>query len=220
MAKRVDSCVMPFRNVILAAVSSNVSNTLLSPNAALSPRMFAEAEAWAHFRVRKLKFRLHPRNATTNDQAAAFLGGVQDTLPTTVAIGVELISGVFSAGDSTVPTNWVSVPRSQLAGPLPWYKTIPGTADATEEAPGYLVVQSGGATDNYALEVVGEFEFKTSVNTANTPLARNARIAVVEERVRLGQLAAKERLLKVLATPTSSTVTCKDLGRNSGADKP
>jgi len=134
---------------------------------------------------------------------AGYVGGVQDTIPATfLQLGELLPSCYLAAIVQSVPTDWVKVSASDLAGPLPWYKTVPGTADATEEAPGEVVILTSGLTDTYAIEYRGVFEFKTSVNSVNTPAAQEAHALVRAERVRLGVLSEKLRILNIIGTPT------------------
>jgi hypothetical protein len=160
-----------------------------------------EADAWAHFRVKAFSFRLHPPLATvTNVQVVGYVGGFQDTVPGTVAQIVELLPSTIQSPESSVPTEWVRCSKSELAGPLPWYKTILGTTDPTEESPG-VVVLAGGTTDTYILEMRGVFEFKTAVSSANTPLALAAKQSMRDERVRMAINNERSVLLKILSPP-------------------
>jgi hypothetical protein len=100
----------------------------------------------------------------------------------------------------------VNIPRADLAGPLPWYKSLPGTADATEESPGALVF-AGGVTAIIAVEIRGVIEFKTSLNTGNTPEEVLLRKKIKE--LRLQRELAREgeqfrRVLSVAATRPGS----------------
>jgi len=201
--------VIPFHSTLIAALSSgvfgvniNASNTGLS-----ATRLPAAADEWAHFRVRSLKFRLHPSVVATNTQAAGFVGGAQDTPPGTIGQVGELLPACLLTQGTTVPTEWVSVSRSEMSGPLPWYKTVTGSADATEESPGAIFV-IGSSAEVFSLEIKGQFEFKTAVATGNTPVARAAAAQIRQERVRVTVLAERERLLRVLgasgAAPAST----------------
>lgn len=198
-----DSCRIPFHLYNRQAIAGGVLSIVATP-AAMSPRAAVEADAWAHFRIASLKFRLHPTGGITNDQSAGFVGGIQDTPPTTIAQVSELLPSVVLGGDTTTPTEWCSVPKSDLAGPLPWYKSVAGTTDPTEESPGALIVVGTG-TDVFGLEYKGVFEFKTSVATANTPMQRKLHAQLREERV-AGELARqRELLLRLLSSPTGPT---------------
>lgn len=187
---KTDGDLFPFHYVLNAALVAGASNFVLSPNASVSPRALIEADGWAHFRVRSLKFRLHPDPTAGNavSSAAGFVGGVQDTPPATIGAISELIPSAFLSGGETIPTEWVHVPREDLAGPLPWYKAIPGAADPTEEAPGIICV-AGTGTDTYALEMRGVFEFKTAVAIANTP----EELRLVKELLALRLRKARDR---------------------------
>jgi len=127
-----------------------------------------------------------------------YIGGVEDTPPATLQQMAELITSCIKGVGQTVPTNWVHVPRIDLAGPFPWYKTVAGTADPTEESPGQVVI-TGSLTEAYIAEYRGVFEFKTSVNSANTPLNAKYRALMREERLRLMAERERDSILKVLS---------------------
>jgi len=190
-----DSCKIPFHYCFNQALVAGVGGTFLSP--AAFPRLAVEADAWAHFRVTRLSLRLHPTSPKTVAQVAGFVGGVQDTTPGTFAAVSELLPSCVNAVGSTHPSEWVHVSRSELAGPFPWYKSVAGTADATEEAPGSFVV-IGTGTETFTLEFRGVFEFKTAVATVNTPVALVARQQLHAERVSLERAFARESLLRIL----------------------
>lgn len=193
-----DSVVFPFHNVLSGTLTAGTVAILVSPNSNMSPRALLEADVWAHFRVKKLAFRIWRTSAVTNPQAIGFVGGVEDTAPSTVVQIMELMPSTYIQETNTVPSNWVHVPRIDLRGPFPWYKTIPGTADATEEAPGYVCV-AGSGTDAYRVEFKGAFEFKTSVNSANTPLSVELRARIREERRQIVIARERKALLGVIA---------------------
>ncbi len=193
-----DSCVMPFHYYANSALVSGAASFNGNPTG-LSPRGLTEADAWTHFRLKALKFRLHPQNvAVTTTQIAAWVPGIEDSPPSGVAAACELLDAVVISARSTVPTQWMSVSKSDLAGPLPWYKTVPGTADATEESPGALMVL-GSTTDAFVIEIRGVFEFKGSIATANTPMAVQLREELRALRRNQVQEAERNRLLKALA---------------------
>jgi hypothetical protein len=202
-----DTEILPFHTIVAGSLTSGTVAIQAAPQG-LSGRAATVADAWAHFRLKKLKFRLHPTASHTAGLAAGYVGGVQDTLPSTVAtIGDLLPSCVRGNGSLTmVPTEWVNVPRSDLAGPLPWYKSLAGAADPTEEQPGYLVLGSAGTTDPYILEIRGVFEFKTAVAAANTPSLVALRAKVREDRILLQKDLEKRRLLAALTPLTPMTM--------------
>lgn len=168
------------------------------------PRVLAEADGWAHFRVLRLKFRLHCLASTTGVQVAGYIGGVQDTGPSTVSAVSELIPSTVITSRQTTPSPWVNVSKSDLAGPFPWYKSVPGAADPTEESPGAVYIAGDGATDAFAVEFAGVMEFKVAAATANTP----QEIKLIAELRLLRQKVHKEKrredLLRVLAPPGST----------------
>lgn len=190
---------MPFHFVQQGALVAGVVTLTCSPTF-LSLRALTEADTWTHFRIRSLKFRLLPPTAAPAQcQAAGFVGGMQDTPPASIANVVELIPACVLGSRQTVPTGWMSPSKSELAGPLPWYKTIPGSADTTEESPGQLVI-AGSTTEGYVIEYFGVFEFKGAVSTANTPSAIKLREELRALRLARADAVERERLLAVLGT--------------------
>jgi hypothetical protein len=77
-----------------------------------------------------------------------------------------------------------------------------GTADTTEEAPGYLVF-AGTGTDVIVMEVRAVFEFKTSVGSANTPMETKLLTEIRDLRRQAVVDAEKKALLRVLAPSTA-----------------
>lgn len=203
-----DSDVLPFHCFADVTMTAGAFATPLSPSTINSARAAAAADTWAHFRVRKLKFRLHPYPLAQAGQALGYVGGVQDTPPSTLAQVMELLPAVYWAGGAPAanapnrtqqPTEWQTVSKSELAGPLPWYKSLPGGADATEEAPG-LIVGAGTGTDHLHIEFRGVFEFKTSVSPANTPAALELRAKLRADRILREKELERTHLLGVLST--------------------
>lgn len=203
---QADSEVLPFHVVSAFPLVAGVQNIATIPGG-LSARAGAVADTWAHYRIKKLKFRLHPTEAAGLAQAAGFCGGVQDTQPATILQIGELIPSTVLAGDTTHPTEWVNVPRQDLAGPLPWYKTVAGAADPTEEQPGIICI-AGTGTDAVLFEARGVYEFKTSVNTANTPAEMALRAELRAARLARMREVERAKLLTVLSPgPSKSTQT-------------
>ncbi len=187
---------MPFRFMATVTLSSGVSGISVSPNSFLSPRAATEADAWAMYRVNRLKFRLHRVNFTVQ-QGAAYLGGVTDSTPTTIAQLSEAMSFTFISPVETVPSDWAVVRRADLQGMHPWYKTVAGTTETAEEIVGSIFLVGTGA-ENVFLEVMGEFEFKDSIATADTPLGRSLRLQIQAERRRVAAEKERNRLIAVL----------------------
>ncbi len=190
---------MPFHQASSAALAAGVGSITANPSS-IGGRVAVEADCWTHFRFRSLRFRLIRVGTVTNYQTLSFVPGIQDTPPSTNAQNVELLSSVVLGGVDTRPTNWCSVPAKDLAGPFPWYKALPGTADSTEEAPGALVV-TGSGTDVYLLELRGVIEFKGSIATANTPEELKLMAQLRELRRARAVTKSKEDLLRVLSAP-------------------
>lgn len=192
-----DGAVIPFHISLSGSLAAGAFSFNLNPSAI--NRLLIEADAWAHFRVRSFSFRLLPTSPSTVAQAAGFVGGIQDTPPASYLQVSELLPSCVKGVGQTIPTSWVRVSRSDLAGPFPWYKTIPGSADATEEAPGSVIV-IGTGTEAYNIEMKGKFEFKTSVNSGNTPLSAELRAKIREERQALAIRKERDILLRILST--------------------
>jgi len=141
----------------------------LNPNNLGFTRLLAAADSYAHYRVKSMKFRVHSNNSA-DTTAVGYVGGVQDTLPSTSLQVLELLPSVLVGPAQQVPTNWVKVQPNDLAGPLPWYKSLLGTSDSTEEQPGFLVLTRATASTPIQVEVMATYEFKTAVAPANTPM--------------------------------------------------
>lgn len=201
---------VPFHNFI--PVSANATTTSsqvnLSPNSSISPRALAIADAWAHFRMRNFMFRVLPSpviaDADTESMVidVGVMGGIQDSIPLAGVSIRELIPSTHLNSGMSVPTQWVNVPKPDLRGPLEWYKTIPGTADPTEEAPGLLVYSmtgTGSVAYTILIEVRGVFEFKTAVATGATPLMRELLSRLHEEKERVVREREKNQVLRTLA---------------------
>jgi len=195
---------MPFHYCFSGALIAGVVVVAGTP-LSMSPRAQIEADTWAHFRIKRLAFRMHPTSPITVPHAAGWVGGIQDTPPTTFNTISELIPSVIKGVGQSCPTAWVVIPKSDLAGPFPWYKSVAGAADPTEESPGAIYL-AGTGTEAYNLEVRGVFEFKTAVSTSNTPMARQLRDAVRRERLEAARLAERAVLLRILSTETGKQI--------------
>ncbi len=202
MASR-DSERIPVHCLITQALTAGVASIQLSPSglSTWSTRLAGIADNWAHFRVLRSKFRIH-HGAITGDVAVGYLGGIQDTPPANSTVLLEVIPSTYQGSTYTKPSEWVNIPREDLRGPFPWYKSINGTADTTEEAPGIIRI-AGNGTDTVVIEFVGEFQVKTSVAPANTPAAVKLRAMLLEER----QLAARQKARQELAAVLTGPVT-------------
>ncbi len=201
-----DKCFVPFHIIISSGLTTGTASFLLQPSATWGSRVLAAADEWAHFRVKSLKFRAHRTSSITATQVVGFVGGVQDTPPATSTDIAQLLPSVILTTTTTVPTEWCSVSPSELAGPFPWYKSVAGAADATEESPGYMCV-AGTGSEVYFIEARGVFEFKTSVATANTPAELALMLAKRSQREAEARSRARQQLLRVLdpvSTPLSS----------------
>jgi hypothetical protein len=208
-----DGCFMPFHHIQVLTLAATTGTINCNPTG-LSSRALSEADNWAHFRLRRLKFRIHPQEklptAGTNEVSRAcvgYVGGMEDTAPATATDIMELLPSLYLAGYSTIPTKWMTISPKDLAGPLPWYKTIPGTADVTEESPGQLcyVLAGSGSVNSIVIEWSGIFEFKTSVSATNTPLSAKLREMIRDERRRAADEIERKKLQQVLTPVPSKT---------------
>jgi len=210
---RKDSQVLPFRAHLSTTLTAGTFNFNLNPSslASFATRVGAVADSWCQYRVVKLRFRLRiPISAgITNQQAAGFVGGVQDTPPSTVATVSELLPSCLLDKNQTVPSDWVKVSPADLAGPLPWYKAIAGAADPTEESPGLICI-AGVGTDTALLEMEGVYMFKAAAATANTPAAVELLREMRLERSRQQRERERLALIKSLASsPLTSSLAPK-----------
>jgi len=189
LSMRGDTVSVPFRFVVNATTSVALS---VSPNSSLSPRLAALADDFDEYRFTRLRFRLHRASDTSPSDffCAGYLPGIVDTPPTTQAQMMEILNSVYLTGVETVPTPWSEVPKPVLAGMHPWYKTIPGTPEASEEFQGGLY---GACTTSSVLrlEIEGVCQFRAAVAAGNTPLER-ALAARTREKKRIMSLLSGE----------------------------
>lgn len=212
-SKLKDHSILEFHGLWQTTIGAGGFTTLrFNPQQlAIFPRVLACADNWAHFRVRKLKFRLLP-SPKDNICAAGFVGGVEDTPPATVVTLSEVLNTVFMPGQGvqTVPSSWAIPSKEELSGPLPWYKAVEGAADPTDESPGVISV-CGAATDPFVLEMLFTLEFKTAVDPANTPAAVSLRrdlLVMRQERMLAREKAHLERLVggTIAVVPVATAV--------------
>jgi hypothetical protein len=181
-----DTVSIPFHFHALGAAAAVAVS--VSPNAAFSPRLAAIGDDFDEYRVTKLQFRILPGGAASAaTSAACYQPGIVDTPPATALTISESINTTLLGGGQTVPTKWSSVPAGVLAGMHPWYKTVPGTPEASEELQGgiyaFLAVTGG------VLEWQGVCEFRAAIAAGNTPLER-ALAARRREKKRITSLLA------------------------------
>jgi hypothetical protein len=191
---------IPFRTFVAGTLTAGAATIPISPNSTLCTRLVTLADTFEQYRMIDLKYRMHRAAATVvNVQAAGFIAGVTDTAPSSVLTVAETGNATILGGQSTIPSDWLHVPRQVLAGQLPFYKTVVGSPDTLEEIQGNLYVV-GNATDAYHVEIRGAIEFKQPVDPANTPsLAVRATNLLDKEKAR------RQRLVD-LASDTAFTV--------------
>ncbi len=196
-SKKGSFCQMEFHALYINTnAGASGDQVQLSPSglSAIATRFLAEADAWGYFRFDWLKFRALPGTVVSAGYCP-----VQDTFPATALQIGELVDSCYIPNATqSVPTEWVNVRKPDLAGPFPWYKAVNGTFDATEEAPGYLVVKATAAS-TYNVELRFSVTFKEQVAAANTP----AELDIIRARMMLRQKTAadaeKRKLFQALA---------------------
>ncbi len=205
MKKASDSTVVTIHQRYLPGATASLALNPLN----MGDRASGLSDSYANFRLKSLRFRLHPVAAAA---AAGFLvGSANTTAPTTIATVMEIVPSVYQVAAETVPSNWVVVSKSDCAGPLPWYKTQ--TTTGNDEFPGYLVTIGTGAD----VEYYAVLEFKGSVDPANTPAWLEFRRKYREEVVARLANQEKDRLLSILAVKGSSTAQPAASGQGAPA---
>lgn len=220
-----DRIVMPFHVVYRQGVvaTNQVFNFVLNGNAL--GRASTVADSWALFRLKKLRFRIMPVAVTATVGspptyvAIGYVTSIPDTNPATFGqvteltnstlIAITATNGSIAISDGqTMPSNWVEISGDDLHGPFPWYKSIPGTADATEEAPGqisvaYDAVAPTSYTGTFAIEVEGVVEFKGGVDIvqSGTSLDSELLAKVRADRIERARMVERTKILSILAPP-------------------
>ncbi len=182
---------------ISGALAAGVAVLAVAPVASFCPRASAIADTYAMYQVRKLRFRLL-KVTVTGTMAACYIAGITDNGPATVTAASESHAHVFNTVSQVVHSNWVKVPRGDLRGMHPWYKTVPGTPETAEESAGSIYFVGTG-TDSYAIEMQVQFAFRDAVSTTDTPVAVELRRLLREEIWRARREKERKELLTQLA---------------------
>lgn len=187
-------------------VTTGVASISLNPTN-YSTRAAAIADSFQLFRIVGCRFRMHPLGFPASlAQASLMAGYVPDFVDTQPAgfssLGeygqVAYMAGISTgAGSNNVPcqtvaSNWVSVPRTILAGSLPWYKAVPGAPDSWDEVAGTIYITEDGTTGSvsrFLLEIQTTYEFKGATDPVTTPAMR-AQAAERREREKIMRLIA------------------------------
>jgi hypothetical protein len=203
---------MDYHYVATTTFTAGSSAILMNP-INMSPRAGTEADGFAYFRIKKLKFRYVPNSNPSGSSAAGMASGVPMTLPTTVAEVSELLDSVpHGPAPSTVMTEtnwtrWVNVRKEVLRGSIEWYNTFAGGFTQQFDVPCTLCF-AGTSTDVLLYEIFFTLEFKDPVATANTPDAVLLRVQLrkqAQEAVLLNERRKLLSLLSVSPTPPSSS---------------
>lgn len=153
-------------NIVLTAGAATVS---LNPT---NVQLGSLAEIYTGFdlyRIKRLRFRIHPNAAMGFAQSAAFYPETLVT-PSSVTTNSEATDSCVQVKDSSIPSRWVNVPPIRLKGQLDWYKCTPDGSAGELETYGLIAIQ-GTTTETVNLEIDLLVEFKNPVD-ASVALAR------------------------------------------------
>ncbi len=201
-SRKLDTARMEFHIYQDVQLAAGVAYLTLSPNG-MGGRSVTEADAWSLFRVESFKFRLHCLpTGSVNDMYAGYYANIADTPPATAATVMELISSTLIPFGQTVPTDWVKLGADEIRGAFNWYKTVPGSTDPSEEQPGSFAFFSVTAAAIARFEAYFVLTFKDQIAIGNTPIERELRKRIRDERKANLTRVARERVLTVLSTPT------------------
>jgi len=178
----------------------------------LSPRMVNEADAWALWRLKALRYRLRHATTLTGVQGMCYIAGVTDAGPGTVTALSENHAYTVLMPTDTVPSPWVKVPKALLGGYEVWYKTVPGSPETADEQPGAIFL-AGTGTDVVSYEVDFTIEFRDAVNTGSTPAELMLRASLRENAAQRRAAEERRRLLLVLNPAPLSAVSVTPGGR-------
>lgn len=144
----------------------------------------AMSDVYEFYRIVKLRYRMHPPITLAAPQCAVYLAGIIDT-PSSLNLSacLQIPHAAVMSARSTIPSKWCNVPPRALSSYMTWYKTVAGTPDPDAEEQGKLYI-AGNASDNYSVELMITYEFKTPVVPGATPKMK-ADAALLRERDRL-----------------------------------
>lgn len=205
MPKRVsksDSQMLHFKFLNTGAMSSGLATIPVAPVNALSPRAAIEADSWALYRLKQLRFRLRRVGTITSLHVAAFIAGVTDASPTASALSECIPRTILYATDS-VPSDWTRVPAADLVGYQPWYKTVAGSPSTDVEVLGNIFI-AGTTTESYAIEIEGVLEFRDGVPAGATPMPLMRQVQVQAKREKF-IAAERARLLGLLSASAATS---------------
>jgi hypothetical protein len=153
---RTDVANVNVHCIIGIGASGGAANWALNPyNTTLFPRLNTLCQAYAQYRVMKLKYRILPNGSGST--VLTYYPTTVSSAPTTSAAIMESPNAIGKSITQTVPTQWHSVPRVQLAGPYRWYDTQ--SASGYIAQPGFLYAYAS-STQNDWVEVVAKYQFQ------------------------------------------------------------
>jgi len=202
MAKSRDTVRIPF-HAFMATTFTTSAVVFLSP--LITPRLTAIADSYDEYRFESFKFRI--RDGQASNQAACFIPGIVDTPPATLSAVGEVLNSVMIGVGETIPSNWSNISKGVLSGMHPWYKTVAGTPESSEEIQGNVCIFEGsGAGVSVVLEISGVCAMRAGVNAGNTPLDRQLALRRRE----------KQRIVSLLASPDPPATKSKAVKGNAG----
>jgi hypothetical protein len=153
-----------FHHVTSAALVAGGAQIRVRPSATALGAVTSMYDAFDLYKCVKLRFRLLPNTSMASAQTASYYPESQVTAPT-IAQNTDCIDNTYINNDMTIPSRWVSVPRTRLQGQLEWYKSIPDAGELGFEDQGIIDI-SGTTTESYYIEVEGTMLFKNPNNPA------------------------------------------------------
>lgn len=190
--RSVDIVTVPARGLFTGMLSGGVGTFSLQPTNLNS--VAGQADSYAFYRITRLRYRLYP-NGGGADLVAAYIAGVVDNAPTTVADLSVTEHSVIYGDDVTIPTSWRNVPKRALASYNVWYKTVVGSPTPSDELQGQIYL-AGGTTDQWKMELEATYQFKSLVATSATP----------QERGHTEMLLQRQMLLRIMGLSPAPAV--------------
>jgi hypothetical protein len=175
-------------SVVIPAGPAGIS-VPVAPVSSLSSRLAAMADVFDEYAFKKLAYRLHHGGTITGIQAAVYIPGVTDTLPSTPAQVFESAHAAFMSPLYVQASEWQHIPSLLLAGMHSRYKTVPGTPESAEEVQGVLAF-TGTVAESVIFEVRGLCEFTSPTVAAATPGDRIMSMSETERAAFAARLAA------------------------------
>lgn len=139
----------------------------------LAPRLNTISDAYAFYRITRLKFTLLPHvlsTASTILYGIAYSNSIQTINPANFVELAEMNCSIISTYGTSVNTHLEIPPKYLLDGEPKWYRTRPSAPDDVFEYQGrwYVLRGSTGIIDDFYLLVEYEMQFQGRLPTAIT----------------------------------------------------